>query len=130
MNKLMGQIARFGVVGVVAFVIDYAVLLVLTEVAGVHYLISSAIAFLVSVIFNYIMSVTFVFETDKSRGKGAEFSLFAIMSAGGLGINQLMMWVLSDLMFIPYQLSKILTTGVVMVYNFVTRKLFLERKEG
>ena len=130
MKKLLEQIMRFGIVGVIAFVIDYGVLLVLTEVAGVHYLISSAIAFLVSVIFNYIMSVTFVFETDKNRSKGAEFGLFAIMSAGGLGINQLMMWLLSDLMFIPYQLSKILTTAVVMVYNFVTRKLFLERKEG
>lgn len=130
MKKLLEQIMRFGVVGILAFIIDYTVLLVLTEVAGIHYLTSSATAFLVSVMFNYIMSVTFVFETDKNRSKGAEFTLFALMSAGGLGINQLMMWLLSDWMFIPYQLSKVLTTGVVMVYNFVTRKLFLERKEG
>ena len=130
MKKLMEQIVRFGIVGVIAFVIDYAVLLVLTEVAGIHYLISSAVAFLVSVIFNYILSITFVFETDKSQSKGVQFGLFAVMSAGGLGINQLMMWLLSDVMFIPYQLSKFLATAVVMVYNFVTRKLFLERKEG
>jgi len=129
MKKLMEQIMRFGIVGVIAFVIDYTVLLLLTEVAGIHYLISSAVAFLVSVIFNYILSITFVFETDKSKSKGAQFSLFAVMSAGGLGINQLMMWLLSDIMFIPYQLSKFLATAVVMVYNFVTRKLFLERKE-
>ena len=129
MKKLMEQIMRFGIVGVIAFVIDYSVLLLLTEVAGIHYLISSAVAFLVSVIFNYILSITFVFETDKSKSKGAQFSLFAVMSAGGLGINQLMMWLLSDIMFIPYQLSKFLATAVVMVYNFVTRKLFLERKE-
>lgn len=130
MKKLLEQIMRFGIVGVIAFVIDYAVLLLLTEVVGIHYLVSSAVAFLVSVIFNYILSVAFVFETDKSRSKGAQFTLFALMSAGGLGINQLMMWLLSDIMFIPYQLSKFLTTAVVMVYNFVTRKLFLERKEG
>lgn len=130
MRKLMEQIVRFGIVGVIAFVIDYTVLLVLTEVCGIHYLVSSAVAFLVSVIFNYILSITFVFETDKSKGKGAQFGLFAVMSAGGLGINQLMMWLLSDMMFIPYQLSKFLATAVVMVYNFITRKLFLERKEG
>jgi len=130
MKKLMEQIMRFGIVGVIAFVIDYTVLLLLTEVAGIHYLLSSAVAFLVSVIFNYILSITFVFETDKSKSKGAQFSLFAVMSAGGLGINQLMMWLVSDVMFVPYQLSKFLATAVVMVYNFVTRKLFLERKEG
>ena len=128
MKKLMEQILRFGVVGVIAFVVDYAVLLLLTEVAGIHYLISSAVAFLVSVAVNYILSIAFVFETDKSRSKGQEFALFAVMSAGGLGINQLMMWLLSDGLFIPYQLSKLLATAVVMVYNFVTRKLFLERK--
>lgn len=128
MKKLMEQIVRFGIVGVIAFVVDYAVLLLLTEVAGIHYLISSAVSFVVSVVVNYVLSIAFVFETDKSRGKGWEFVLFAVMSAGGLGINQLMMWLLSEGMFIPYQLSKLLATAVVMVYNFVTRKLFLERK--
>ena len=129
MNKLFGQIARFGVVGIIAFVIDYAVLLFLTEVCCVHYLISSAVAFLVSVIFNYILSIAFVFDVDKHQRKSTQFTLFTLMSAGGLGLNQLMMWLLSDLMFIPYQLSKFAATAVVMVYNFVTRKLFLERKE-
>jgi len=128
MKKLLEQIMKFGVVGVIAFVIDYAVLLLLTEVAGIHYLVSAAAAFLVSVIFNYVLSIAFVFETDKNRGRGAEFTLFALMSAGGLGINQLMMWLLSDGVGVPYQLSKLAATAVVMVYNFVTRKLFLERK--
>ena len=128
MRKLLEQIARFGVVGVIAFVIDYAVLLVLTEFFGVHYLISSAAAFLVSVIFNYVLSIAFVFDTDRSRGKGAEFALFALMSAGGLGINQAVMWLLTDVGAVAYQLSKLVATAVVMVYNFVTRKLFLERK--
>ena len=87
-------------------------------------------AFVVSVAVNYVLSIAFVFETDKSRGRGREFVLFAVLSAGGLGINQLMMWLLSEGMFIPYQMSKLLATAVVMVYNFVTRKLFLERKGG
>lgn len=128
MRKLLEQIVRFGIVGVIAFVVDYAALLLLTEVVGIHYLISSAVAFVVSVAVNYVLSVAFVFDTDKSRGKGQEFVLFALLSAGGLGINQLMMWLLSEGIFIPYQLSKLLATAVVMVYNFVTRKLFLERK--
>ena len=130
MKKLLEQIVRFGIVGVIAFVVDYTVLLLLTEVMGIHYLISSAVSFVVSVAVNYVLSIAFVFETDKSRSKGQEFALFAVMSVGGLGINQLMMWLLSDRLFIPYQLSKLFATAVVMVYNFITRKLFLERKEG
>lgn len=130
MNKLLNQILRFGVVGVIAFAVDYTLMLALTELCHIHYLISAAVSFLASVICNYVLSVKFVFQTDKTRSAVAEFTFFALMSAGGLGINQLMMWLLSDLLHIPYQLSKLAATAVVMVYNFVTRKLFLERKDG
>ena len=130
MRKLLKQIIRFGIVGVIAFVVDYTLLLLLTEQFGLHYLLSSALSFLASVAVNYILSVRFVFETNTTQSKAKQFTLFTLMSAGGLGINQLMMWLLSDIAHIPYQLSKLVATAVVMVYNFVTRKLFLEKKEG
>ena len=43
---------KFGVVGVIAFIIDYGLLALLTEVFGVNYLVSATISFTASVIFN------------------------------------------------------------------------------
>ncbi len=63
----MQQIIRFAFVGGGAFVIDYGVMIFLTEVGGLNYLISSAISFTVSVIFNYIMSVKWVFNVFGER---------------------------------------------------------------
>ena len=44
----------------------------------------------------------------------------------GLVINQVMMWFLVEFLGILYFIAKIFATAVVMVYNFITRKIFLE----
>lgn len=125
-TNLMDQIIRFAVVGGGAFAIDYGIMIFLTEVFGVNYLISSGISFTVSVIFNYVLSVKWVFNVTDERSKTQDFAVFIILSVIGLGINQVIMWLAVDILGIFYMLSKIGATGVVMVYNFVTRKLFLE----
>ncbi len=127
MKKLIEQIMKFGVVGFICFGIDYGLMILLTETGGIGYLISSGISFSVSVIVNYILSLKYVFETSKDNNKVVEFSVFIILSVIGLFINQILMWVCVDWFHIFYMISKIGVTAVVMVYNFVTRKLILER---
>ena len=48
---------KFGIVGVIAFLIDYGLMVALTEFFGVPYLISNTISFTVSVVFNYVASM-------------------------------------------------------------------------
>ena len=91
-----------------------------------HYLISAIISFTISVIFNYILSIKWVFDVRKKQGI-KEFIVFIILSVIGLLINELIMYVMVDFMFIHYMISKLFSTGVVMVYNFITRKIFVER---
>lgn len=128
MRKLIEQMIKFGFVGFLCFFIDYGIMVLLTEVAGIVYLVSSACSFTVSVIVNYILSVTFVFETDKEKSRIKEFIVFVFLSIIGLGINQLCMWFGVELLHISYLIVKIGATAVVMVYNFISRKLIIERK--
>lgn len=127
-KKLFSQIIKFGFVGGTAFVIDAGLLFLLTEFCGIHYLISGMISFTASVIYNYILSVKWVFDAKKDANKTQEFIVFIVLSVIGLGINQLFMWLFVDMMHIYYMLSKIIATVIVMVYNFITRKIFLEKK--
>lgn len=126
MNKLIKQILKFGVVGGIAFVIDYVLLYILTEFVGIHYLISSIISFTVSVIFNYILSIKWVFDVKKKQGT-KEFIIFIILSVIGLLINSLIMYLMVDILKIHYMISKLVSTFIVMVYNFITRKIFIEK---
>lgn len=127
MRKLIEQMIKFGFVGFLCFFIDYGIMVLLTEVAGIVYLVSSACSFTVSVIVNYILSVTFVFETDKEKSRIKEFIVFVFLSIIGLGINQLCMWFGVELLHISYLIVKIGATAVVMVYNFISRKLIIEK---
>ena len=126
-NKLLNQILKFGLVGGTAFVIDYVLLYFCTEFLHIHYLISSIISFTVSVIFNYILSIKWIFDVKKKQDV-KDFVIFIILSVIGLGINSLIMYVMVEKFGVYYMLSKIVSTAVVMVYNFITRKIFIEKK--
>lgn len=141
MKKLMEQIIKFGIVGFFCFLIDYGITVVFTNVFGVHYLISKFLGFVVSAIVNYILSIKFVFTNKKEMDRKKEFSVFIILSAFGLLINEIVMFVCMDLIFpastllqkyitreLMVSISSIVATGIVMIYNFISRKLFLERK--
>lgn len=125
-NKLLNQILKFGLVGGTAFVIDYVLLYFCTEFLHIHYLISSIISFTVSVIFNYILSIKWVFDVKKKQDV-KDFVIFIILSVIGLGINSLIMYVMVEKFGVYYMFSKIVSTAVVMVYNFITRKIFVEK---
>ena len=118
MRGLIEQILKFGVVGGIAFVIDFGVMVALTELAGLDPVVSATISFVVSVVFNYLASMRFVFARREDMGRGREFAIFVVLSVVGLVINDALMWAGPNL--------KIAATAIVMVWNFVTRKVFLE----
>ena len=125
-KKLLVQIFRFGIVGGLAFVIDYAILILCKEVFHFPILVSSAIAFSISVIFNYILSIIWVFEVDKEKNQKKNFVIFLLLSIVGLILTEIIMYVGTDIGNIHYLIVKIIATAIVMIFNFITRKMFLE----
>ena len=127
MKKLIIQLIKFGIVGVIATLIDVAVLMVLKEFMHVDVLVASAVAFSVSVIANYILSMLFVFKGSENS-KVKEFIVFVALSIGGLLLNQFIMWLGTEIMTAYYLWVKAFALVFVSIYNFVTRKIFLEKK--
>ena len=127
MSKLIGQLMKFGVVGIIATVIDFVVLTILIEAFSVHYLTSAAIGFIIATLFNYIASMRYVFSSRFGRHeKRKELIIFILLSLVGLGLNQFFMWLFVEFFSIFYIFSKVLATVLVMAWNFVSRKIFIE----
>lgn len=125
-KSLISQILKFGVVGGLAFVIDYGIMVLCKELLDFSILLSVALGFIVSVIFNYILSIAWVFNVDKEKDKKKNFILFILLSIVGLILTEIIMYVGTDIFRIHYLIVKIIATAIVMVFNFITRKMFLE----
>ena len=134
---LFQQIIRFGLVGIICFLIDFGLTMVL-KMCGVYYMIAAFFGFFVSVVVNYILSFKLVFTRKENLSRKAEFIAFVILSAIGCVINELVIWICVDCVYSSnaslmamyndtwaVAIGKVVATAVVMFYNFITRKKFL-----
>ncbi|MGO5268682.1 GtrA family protein [Parafannyhessea umbonata] len=138
MGKLIAQFMKFGVVGVIAFAIDFGVMVLLHETLGMDPVVAAAISFCVSTVFNYLASMRFVFKHRDDMSRSREFVIFVVLSVVGLIINEICM-VVGQFAFIgmgfdyahgPYYMGvKVFATVVVMFWNFFSRKKWLDASE-
>ena len=119
------QFAKFAVVGIVSFAVDWLLLIVLVEGFHMDYLLGTSISFLASVALNYALSMRFVFEHRDDMSRKREFTIFAILSAIGLALTDALMFVGVTVLGVVYQVMKIVATFCVTWYNFFSRKKFL-----
>lgn len=121
MQDRAAEVLRFCIVGGVSFLVDYSLLYMCTEFAGITYLYSSAIAFTVSVIINYWLCLIFVFK-NKQKQSSKQKALFIGSSIVGLGLNQLCMYGFVEILGIYYMLAKIMATAIVTIWNYVMKR--------
>lgn len=127
-KELLIQILKFGFVGCTAFFIDAGILLLLSNL-GINYLIANIISTTCSIIYNYILSIKFVFHVT-SNENNKSFIQFVILSIIGLALTTLIMKICVGGFHLTLMFSKIFATGVVMTYNFISRKILLETNKN
>lgn len=128
-SELILQLIKFAIVGVIAAFVDVGVLVFLKEILHVDVLLASSVSFCVSVTVNYLLSMSVVFKS-REQSKLKEFIIFVLLSVGGLCLNQLILWIGIKFTTIYYLIIKFIAMVIVPVYNFITRKIFLESKEN
>ena len=123
------QFLKFAVVGLISFGIDWGMLIALVELFHLDFLMSTTVSFITSVVVNYWLSMKYVFAHKEGMSRRREFIIFVVLSVIGLALNDGIVLALNAGLGLEANIAKICATALVMVYNFVTRKIFLEGDE-
>ncbi len=124
-EKTLVQLFRYTFVGGASFLVDFGSLFIFTQYFGVYYLISAAIAFILGLIANYILSISWVFNNRTLGSVKLEFGVFALIGVVGLGFNEILIWVFTENFHIYYLISKIIAAILILFWNFFARKFTL-----
>ena len=135
--RLVFEFLRYCIVGGIAFLADFGTLVVaqelfLNDVQGGVY-IATVLGFIVGLAVNYALSLWFVFTQKKDRGKGRSvgaFLVFGTIGLMGLGWTELGMWMGIELLKWNYMIVKVIVTGLVLVWNYLGRKLLIFNSRG
>ena len=126
-NNIVVQLFRYVFVGGIAFVADWGMLVLLHEAVKINVYLATAIAFVFGLIVNFFLSKKFVFKekSEKTNGLG-EFVTYGIIGVIGLGLTEVIMWLLLKLSII-YMMAKVIAAVIVLLWNFIARKIILYR---
>ena len=109
---------KFAAVGMSGLIVDYAFTYLFKEIFKVQKYLANSIGFTIAAITNYILNRVWTFESDNPE-IGTEYTQFLIISLIGLGLNNLILWLIVRKFKINFYLAKFFAICVVTLWNFL-----------
>lgn len=130
---LLQEFCRYVLVGGTAFVIDVTLLYLFKNYVfynlfemGIY--ISTALGFIGGLVYNYTLSLIYVFKSAKEQNKGktiGAFLAFTLIGVVGLLLTELGMYFGIHLLTMNYMVVKIFVSATVLIWNYGIRKIFI-----
>lgn len=117
------QLFRYGLVAIVAFAFDFGLLFIFSDIFGWFYLVSTTLAFAISVVVNYALSTLWVFAQRNKRQRTIEITIFIGICIVALLLNDLFMWIFTSGLGLHYLISKLITVMIVFIWSFGARRV-------
>ncbi|MDA1208689.1 MAG: GtrA family protein [bacterium] len=114
---------RYVFVGASAAVINILAYAIFTEVLGMHYLLAAVIGYCLGFVWNYVVSIVWVFSRKHSRSK--EITILAFITLGGLLWTELILYLFVEFADLNHLFALFITLWIVLLWNFGMRKLYV-----
>lgn len=119
MKKILAQnLAKFAVSGGSAMTLAIALLYLFTDIFRIWYLASSALAFVISVFYNFLLQKFWTFSGNQARGARQQLVMFFTISSVNLAVNATGMYFLVDIIKLWYLLSQVIMSALLAISNF------------
>ena len=90
-------------------------------------MLATALSFCLATLYHYFLGNVLVFDSGSRYKRGKELSLVFLVSCIGLAFNLLLMYIFVSLLDWQPMLSKVLTSCIVVVWNYLSRKKWIFR---
>jgi putative flippase GtrA len=125
MSPLLRESSIYALGAAAAFAVDFALLWLLVDRFGMHYLSAAALSFLAGTTVVYLVSVRHAFRYRRVDDRRLEFGYFAAIGAAGIVLNLVLMYLFVEWLTLHYLAAKVGAAGVSFVANFAARRWFL-----
>ena len=90
-------------------------------------MLCTSLAFCLSTLYHFFLGNVLVFDSGSRYDRGKELTLVFAVSIMGLVFNLLLMYIFVSLLGWEPMLSKVLTSCIVVVWNYLSRKKWIFR---
>jgi len=120
---IITKFLKFCAVGFSGMIIDFGTTWLLKEKLKINKYIANSTGFILAASSNYFLNRIWTFESQ-SREIVAEYASFFTIALIGLGLNNLIIWLLTDKLKWNFYFSKLIAIGIVTLWNFSMNFLF------
>ena len=124
---LVGQLIRYGVVGGIAALTEWAAFFLFDGIFYWHYMLATVLSFLIATFVNWAVGRCTMFRNAAKVGTAREILGIYFVSGIGLLLNLFLMYLFVGKIGAPSVAAKITATGLVFLWNFASRKMFIYR---
>lgn len=122
-STLIVKFLKFCLVGFSGMVVDFGTTWLCKEKFGWNKYVSNSSGFILAATNNYLWNRLWTFQSTNTNIP-VEYGKFFLISAIGLGINNLVVYLLHGKLKLNFYLAKIIAVAVVTIWNFAMNYLF------
>lgn len=116
------QVFRFFVSGAASTFLTFLLLYFFTDILKIWYLVSSVLAYTITILTNFLTQKFWAFRGKHSKGTPAQLFLFVAVHLLNLSLNTAGMYLLVEKLHLWYLLAQFLVACVLMVNSFALYK--------